>query len=650
MVAKATLKLAGALLDRFFRDAEGKTNRQLDVYFTVEDLQVSRDKSDPAIEFLVSRGLINQFGPDIAFLTDRGVQAVVHDADLASLPQDMRDFAAPAPVPPEPSGPATTASSGPDSNRGHGGVRGNGVVGTKSARMSAATTGTRPEQATLTHIDLTGKEFSVELGWSCTIGRSDGNTIQISDKRASKNHAEIRYESGQFVLRDLESANGTLVNGDYVVQPVVLEHDDEVVIGRTMLLYTAPLNLPPPMQPPMLDPAHLEPATLPEPSSDTPIPPIKVVQGTPSSGPGTLSPRGTGDLGPTSSPPISTAPGSDRYPGLPALDDAADATPDLFAQPARGVPNLFDSRRSDTSDLFDDPARAAGADAALYGEGPPSDSFEAGLVAAPPAENELFEPAPFGPGGPSADLLVDSVLLDSHPGRTADDYAGRQYEEPPLTVTSLAEGLQEDLQPAPPVVEVEPFASLDDEPDAEWVHDTHASAAPLLENQPVVSAQNLPHPGADGATLAQPQTDDIATLMVSREALFGPDAQRTPVDAVHPAFGAHANGPQTDGPPRPSSGEALTRLRAAAEGLPIADMTVLGHPSTVSAPSTAPAPSRFGLGRGPTGEAFVATLDQLKQRVENASIPDRATLLDAINVLRQHPALDAVLSDLDSTE
>ena len=82
MSNKRTLELAKELLDRFFRDAEGRTNRQLDVYFTLEDMSASRDKAEPALEYLVSRGLLNTFGPDIAFLTDEGCRAAAEDVDL----------------------------------------------------------------------------------------------------------------------------------------------------------------------------------------------------------------------------------------------------------------------------------------------------------------------------------------------------------------------------------------------------------------------------------------------------------------------------------------------------------------------------------------------------------------------------------------
>ncbi|HVX30610.1 MAG TPA: MMPL family transporter, partial [Nitrolancea sp.] len=49
-----------------------------------------------------------------------------------------------------------------------------------------------------------------------TIGRDDGNDIQLLDTRVSRRHARIEYSEGQFVIIDLESANGILVNGQRI--------------------------------------------------------------------------------------------------------------------------------------------------------------------------------------------------------------------------------------------------------------------------------------------------------------------------------------------------------------------------------------------------------------------------------------------------
>jgi hypothetical protein len=49
-----------------------------------------------------------------------------------------------------------------------------------------------------------------------TLGRALENDIVIADSRVSRFHAEIRQESGRFVLRDLGSTNGTRVASEKV--------------------------------------------------------------------------------------------------------------------------------------------------------------------------------------------------------------------------------------------------------------------------------------------------------------------------------------------------------------------------------------------------------------------------------------------------
>src|SRR6266700_7456682 len=48
-----------------------------------------------------------------------------------------------------------------------------------------------------------------------TIGRAPNSDILLSkDKLTSRRHATVRYENGQYLLRDERSANGTFVNGE----------------------------------------------------------------------------------------------------------------------------------------------------------------------------------------------------------------------------------------------------------------------------------------------------------------------------------------------------------------------------------------------------------------------------------------------------
>ena len=80
-----------------------------------------------------------------------------------------------------------------------------------------------------------------------SLGRNRTNSIVIRDKHASRWHAEILWEDGQWILRDCDTMNGTRVNNQLVNQPVPLKDGDEIRIGDTRLRFllngTAP-NLP----------------------------------------------------------------------------------------------------------------------------------------------------------------------------------------------------------------------------------------------------------------------------------------------------------------------------------------------------------------------------------------------------------------------
>jgi diguanylate cyclase (GGDEF)-like protein len=66
-----------------------------------------------------------------------------------------------------------------------------------------------------------------------TIGRETGNTIVLKDLHASRFHAEIYFEAGVGgpAIRDLQSTNGTFVNGEVVADSRILKAGDQIRIG-----------------------------------------------------------------------------------------------------------------------------------------------------------------------------------------------------------------------------------------------------------------------------------------------------------------------------------------------------------------------------------------------------------------------------------
>ena len=72
------------------------------------------------------------------------------------------------------------------------------------------------------------------------LGRDPSISLQIEDQLASRRHVQVRYdESTQgYILTDMKSSNGTLINGKPVIGETRLNDNDEITIGSTKLLFT----------------------------------------------------------------------------------------------------------------------------------------------------------------------------------------------------------------------------------------------------------------------------------------------------------------------------------------------------------------------------------------------------------------------------
>ena len=65
-------------------------------------------------------------------------------------------------------------------------------------------------------------------------------TSPSSDPDVSRRHAEIQVSSGDILISDLGSTNGTFVNGERIDQPRTLRDGDEVRIGAVVWRLRAP--------------------------------------------------------------------------------------------------------------------------------------------------------------------------------------------------------------------------------------------------------------------------------------------------------------------------------------------------------------------------------------------------------------------------
>jgi hypothetical protein len=95
------------------------------------------------------------------------------------------------------------------------------------------------------------EETAVFLSWDgesrriqkpkLVLGRSRECDIQLSDPNASRRHAELRQEGASYWIVDLDSTNGTEVNGSRLAQ-AKLEHGDRITIGSTEIVFERELG------------------------------------------------------------------------------------------------------------------------------------------------------------------------------------------------------------------------------------------------------------------------------------------------------------------------------------------------------------------------------------------------------------------------
>ncbi len=86
--------------------------------------------------------------------------------------------------------------------------------------------------------------YDFELKHKITvIGRGTDADIRLTDQAVSRRHAEIRIVNGATMLNDLQSTNGTTLNG-VTVTTTPLSDGDEIRIGETVLTYHAPADAP----------------------------------------------------------------------------------------------------------------------------------------------------------------------------------------------------------------------------------------------------------------------------------------------------------------------------------------------------------------------------------------------------------------------
>jgi pSer/pThr/pTyr-binding forkhead associated (FHA) protein len=76
---------------------------------------------------------------------------------------------------------------------------------------------------------------NISLSVVTGIGRSPANRVVLDDEYVSNNHSLISWNGELWMLEDLGSRNGTLLNNLPIDRQTVIVAGDEITVGRTIL-------------------------------------------------------------------------------------------------------------------------------------------------------------------------------------------------------------------------------------------------------------------------------------------------------------------------------------------------------------------------------------------------------------------------------
>jgi hypothetical protein len=112
-----------------------------------------------------------------------------------------------------------------------------GLASAQPAPVSSEHARSGPCTVVLTGV-VAGERRSLRKDRPFRIGRAPEADLCLpeDDRKVSRDHAVIEPSGDAYVLRDLGSKNGSWINGARIAGPVVLQHGDELRVGRTVVL------------------------------------------------------------------------------------------------------------------------------------------------------------------------------------------------------------------------------------------------------------------------------------------------------------------------------------------------------------------------------------------------------------------------------
>ena len=96
----------------------------------------------------------------------------------------------------------------------------------------------RPPASLIIETGETAGTISPVTKHQIIIGRDqDMADLVLSDRQVSRRHARISWKAIEFVIEDLDSSNGTSLNGELLTKPHLLRSGDRISIGETGILF-----------------------------------------------------------------------------------------------------------------------------------------------------------------------------------------------------------------------------------------------------------------------------------------------------------------------------------------------------------------------------------------------------------------------------
>lgn len=105
----------------------------------------------------------------------------------------------------------------------------------KQAAAQAPVKREKPRHLTVVEGPLAGSHMEIASVEDLTIGRGSDNDFQLGDDFASSRHARLFRRGSEWFIEDLDSRNGTFVQGMRIDQPERVSVGTDIKMGRTIV-------------------------------------------------------------------------------------------------------------------------------------------------------------------------------------------------------------------------------------------------------------------------------------------------------------------------------------------------------------------------------------------------------------------------------